>query len=489
MYSASADFITAIKKNVRKFHWSGEINFDTPMELDDDNFFSLRITRSISNNNKLSIGTVFTSQLIADIRLPGVSRYALYGKEISINVSIEGANDVIPMGIYTISEANQTIDHISINAYDYMAKFAEVNFSAALNNLVQSPHSWLYQICSTCGVTLGLSSAQVSACPNGTRKTGFADCVTDVKTWRDVLSYLATYLGSYTYIGRDGKLYLNKYNINLIDNISAAFRYSSGLSDYRTTYDGLYAIYKNEGIQEYVENENTGGLILDLGINPFLQISDAQNRKSALQEIIDAWHNIYYVPYKATMPLMPHYDPGDIIKFTGNQADEYDYGVISEITYDLNGNMSITCAGDNPKLATAQDRFTKSIAGLASEYSNGQEVGTKNFWLLHTDGSTPMTVGSTKTQVAEIVYEQKTDVQRMGFMFTCDGDLSASALIKVEITVDDEIEFTKEFSHRYLKGRRHIPCTWGNRIIGKGTHEAKVYMAVTDSALKWSELA
>ena len=138
-------------------------------------------------------------------------------------------------------------------------------------------------------MTLGNTSAEILAMPNGNRKTGFADSVADVSTWRDVLGYLATYLGGFAYIGRDGKLYIGQYKSISSDTIPANFRFSSNLSDFRTTYDGLYATYKDGGLQEYVSNSNTGGVVLDIGINPFLQFSDDTNRQNALQEIIDAW--------------------------------------------------------------------------------------------------------------------------------------------------------------------------------------------------------
>lgn len=498
MYSASATFLTKIKSNTRKIEWSGTITtvggstYSFNLGGDFDNnigaIVSGTISRSIASQ-ELNIGTAYAGTLSMELILPGVSRYELYNGTISLNCSIDGALDVIPMGIFIISEAMQTADHITIKGYDNMVKFDAVEFIASLNNSIQLPHLWLEQMCMACGVTLGSTSAQIQAMPNGNRKTGFADSVADVKTWRDVLGYLAAYLGGFAYIGRDGALYIGQYKANSADTVPSSFRKSSNLSDFRTTFDGLYAVYKEEGVQEYVQNTNTGGLILDLGTNPFLQISNALNREAALQEIINKWDGVYYVPFQSEMPLVPVCDPGDVLTFTDNQADIYDYGAITQIVFTIGGTMSVTCCGDNPRLAAAEDRFTKSIAGLASEYSNGQEVGTKNFWLLHTDGTTPQTVGSTKTQVAEIVYIQKTDVQRMGFMFTCDGDLSDSAIIKVEITVDDVVEFTKEYSHRYLKGRRHIPVTWGSRITGKGTHEAKVYMTVTDQKLLWSELA
>ena len=487
MYPTSADFQTAVKSNLRTFHWSGTINTPTPITFGDSDILEGSLVRSISGES-LEIGSVYSSQLTLNIKLP-VSRYELYGCQITLSCSVEGATDVIPMGVFTITEALQSVGSISITAFDSMIKFDDVPFSASLNTNIQSPFMWISSMCITCGVTLGNTEAQIEALPNGRRKTGFADSVTDVKTWRDVLGYMAAYLGSYAYIGRDGKLYLGQYGTSSSDTIPASYRFSSELSDFRTTYDGLYATYKDGGVQEYVSNTNTGGIILDLGVNPFLQFSDDLNRQDALQEIIDLWDGVYYVPYSSDMPLIPSYDVGDILTFIDNQASTYDLGAITEITYNIIGGMNVICSGDNPKLAAAQDRFTKTIAGLSSDYSNGQEVGTKNFWLLHTHTIANNNIGNSKTLVAEIEFNQKTDVQRMGFMFDCDGTLSASAVVKVEMTVDDEVIWTEEYTDRKLAGKIPFPHNMGQRITGKGTHTAKVYMTVTNSALLWSELA
>lgn len=488
MYSTSAQFQTKIKENIRGIHWSGVIQTPTPISFSDGDIISGSLVRSISGE-KLEIGSVYSSQLTLEVILPSVSRYELYGCEISLSCSIDGASDVVPMGEFIITEANQTASKISITAYDAMIKFDDVTFSPSLHTTIQSPFLWLSEMCAECGVTLGSTSAQIEILANGSRKTGFADVVSDVQTWRDVLGYLGAYLGAFAYIGRDGYLYMGAYGPYSVDTVPASFRFSSNLSDFRTTYDGLYATYKDGGVQEYVSNTNTGGIVYDLGANPFLQFSDDSNRQDALQEIIDVFDGVYYVPYESEMPLIPTYDPSDVLTFVDNQAGAYDIGAITEITYNIGGTMTVLCSGDNPRLAEAQDRFTKTLAGLASEYSNGQEIGSKNFWLLETDVIVNDNIGSTKTLVAKIDFNQKTDVQRMGFMFTCDGDLSDSATIKVEINVDDEVTYTFEVSHRYLNGRRHVPVTWGKRITGKGDHTAKVYMTVTDSALIWSELS
>ena len=491
MYSASADFITAIKSNTRSIKWNGTItkNDGTVLSFADVNLVGNgSITRSISSQS-LNIGTAYASSLALELILPEVSRYELYGATITINCSVPNVNDVIPMGIYTISEATQTADHINIKAYDNMLKFDNVAFSPTLNNDYQLPYKWLSDMCGECGVLLGATTAQIKALANGDRKTGFADVVTDVKTWRDVLGYLASYLGAFAYIGRDGKLYLASYGSNSADTVPSSFRYSSGLSDFRTCYDGLYATYKEEGLQEYVSNNNSDGIVLDLGVNPFLQFTSSTNRSEALQEIIDTFNGVYYVPFSAEMPLVPTYDVGDVLTFTDNQASVYDYGAITAITYNIVGTMSVTCSGDNPRLAEAQDRFTKSVAGLSADYNNGQETGSKNFWLLHTENDSSLTVGNTKTLVSQLEWNQKVDVQRMGFMFTCEAELSATATVLVLITVDDEQDYEFDVTEeKSMKGKRIFSANCGFRVTDKGDHVAKVYMTVTDNPTLWSDI-
>ena len=490
MYSASATFNTKIKSNTRSLNWSGTITANgNTYTLSDDDLIKGSITRSISSQS-LSIGTAYAATLSLEFILPGVSRYELYNGTIEMSVSLDGASDVIPMGVYTISEALQTSDHITIKAYDNMLKFDEVNFTPSSHLTIQKPYEWLTEMCTACSVTLGSTSAQISVMPNGSRKTGFADVVSDVKSWRDVLGYLATYLGGYAYIGRDGKLYIGQYGSTSADTVPSSFRYSSNLSDYRTTYDGLYATYKEGGVQEYVANSNSGGIVLDIGVNPFLQFSDQTNRLDALGEIIDAWDGVYYVPYDSDMPLVPTYDIGDVLTFTDNQASVYDIGAITEITYNVGGQMHVRCSGDNPRLSSAEDRFTKTVAGLASDYNNGQEVGGKAFWLLHTENTSALTVGSTKTQVAEIEWNQTVDVMRTALVFSCEATLSATATVKVLLTVDDSVDYECEHTEeKMLLGTRMINSSKGFRVTGKGTHTAKVYLTVTDNPLIWSDLA
>ena len=484
MYPASAAFLTAIKSNIRDISWNGTITTTggAVYTFNDGNIInSGSITRMISQQS-LRVGTVYAASLSIELILPGVSRYELYNGTIELECSIDGALDVIPMGSYTIGEALQASDHITLKAYDNMLLFDGVGFVPASHVDIQTPYNWLVEACTACGVALGSTSAEISVMPNGGRKTGFADVVSDVKSWRDVLGYLATYLGGYAYIGRDGKLYIGQYGATSADTVPSSFRYSSNLSDYRTTYDGINAIYKNDGVQEYTTNTNTGGLVLELGVNPFLQITDQTNRMDALQEIIDAWDGIYYVPFDSDMPLVPTYDVGDILTFTDNQASVYDIGAITEITYNIDGQMHIKCSGDNPRLASAQDRYTKIVSSVNENTNNGQQVGGKDFWLLMLTNEEQITVSSTEIQIAEIEYNQSTYGQRLEMILTIDATLSATAVVNIRVTVDDDLDLEMSVTEdKSFKGERVFHCSNPQKVYGTGTHACKVYMTVTDS--------
>lgn len=143
MYNASNTYKNLIKSNVRKLNWSGTITLDnTTINFSSDNILSGSLTRQISGST-LEIGTVYASELTLEVYLPSVSRYALFGKRITLKSTLDGATDVIPMGTFTIAEATQAADHISITAYDDMLKFSDANFAPTLYVELLTPYQWL----------------------------------------------------------------------------------------------------------------------------------------------------------------------------------------------------------------------------------------------------------------------------------------------------------------------------------------------------------
>lgn len=500
MYPVSDTFEEYIKKNTVTFEWYGTITdlegneYDITKENIAKN--TGKITRRCSGQEQLAIGTTCAAELSMNLYLD-VDRYTLYGATVELYFRLyEGvtANDEpitedIPMGIFTISECNQTNGQLNIIAYDNMTKFDDEPFVPYLHQEIQSPYAWLYAACATCGVTLGQTMADIKRMPNGKRYTGYTDVDASVATWKDVVGRIATILGGFAYIGRDGKLYIGTYTNNVVDTINPSHRFKSNLSDYRTTYEGIHNICVAAGEQEYASNDNEDGLVLDIGTNPFLQFTRQVTRIKALQEIINIWNDVYYVPFEATIPIMPHYDPGDVISFTGNQAAEYDYAAITEMVYAIGGQMSIRCSGDNPRLVGAQDKFSKTVEGLSGGYNNTNGSGNNGFWILHTSNTDAITVTDEEIQITEIEWVQTTVVQDIEMIVIIDAELSASAQVKLRLVVDDDEDYEIEVvTEREFKGTRPFHGSNPQRIVGKGTHTAKVYMTVTDSPILVGDL-
>ena len=151
--------------------------------------------------------------------------------------------------------------------------------------------------------------------------------------------------------------------------------------------------------------------------------------------------------------------------------------------------MRVSCSGDNPRLADAQDRFTKTIEGISNDYTNTRNIGGKDFWILSTTNTDAITVSGTEIELTEIEWYQRTYVQDIEMLLTVDAVLSATANVVIRMNVDDDTDFEMLVTEsKSLKGERVFHCTNPQKITGVGNHTAKVYMTVTDSALLVGDL-
>lgn len=499
MYPVSDTFKDYIKRKTVTCSWHGVV-------VDkDENSYELTINDIVQNSgkltrrcssDKLAIGTTCASELQINLFL-NVDRYTLIGAEITLYFTLyEGVDssnnpitEDVPMGIFTISECTQSNGQLHIIAYDNMTKFDDSQFNLVTHTDIQTPYDWLLDACTACDIILGNTLEQIALMPNGKRYTGFTDVASDVVSWRDILGRIATVLGGFAYIGRDGKLYIKQYTSESVDTIPASFRYQSDFSDYRTTYSGIHHICRLTGVQEYVENENEDGLVLDIGTNPFLQFTKESARIKALQEIINAWNDVYYVPFNVSMPIVPHYDPGDVVTFTDNQAAEYDYGAITEMIISIGGKTTISCSGEDPRLANSQDKFAKTVEGLSNTYDNTRNTGDNGFWILHITNTEEITVGDTEVQIAEIEWTQKTLFQDIEMILLVDAELSATAQVTLRLNVDDEQDYEiLVVTDKSLKGTRPFHGSNPQKVSGKGLHTAKVYMTVIDTPMLIGDL-
>ena len=366
MYSVSDSYKTAIQDNTRSFSWSGTITTTSgkvyPFENKDIVKGSGYVSRQCSGSSEIELGSVYAAELGISL-FSDIDRYSLENAEVELifhmNLS-DGTVEDVPMGIFYVAEANRKIKTLEIKAYDAM-----LNFDKAYSEAQSSgyPYDFLTAMCSTCHVELAHTQEEIEALPNGSELLGiYPD--NDIETWRDFLHYLTQALCSFAFINREGKLRLVQYGESPVCTINNTHRYSSSFSDFVTRYTAISSTNRRTNTAEYYSLDPDDGLTMNLETNPLLQFGLDETRSRILNTILNAISVIRYVPFDSETIGDPALEPGDVLTFTGGQADASQMAAITSITTKINGKCSLKCVGKNPRLAEAKSKNDKDITGL-----------------------------------------------------------------------------------------------------------------------------
>ena len=366
MYSVSDSYKTAIQDNTRSFSWSGTITTTSgkvyPFENKDIVKGSGYVSRQCSGSSEIELGSVYAAELGISL-FSDIDRYSLENAEVELifhmNLS-DGTVEDVPMGIFYVAEANRKIKTLEIKAYDAM-----LNFDKAYSEAQSSgyPYDFLTAMCSTCHVELAHTQEEIEALPNGSELLGiYPD--NDIETWRDFLHYLTQALCSFAFINREGKLRLVQYGESPVCTINNTHRYSSSFSDFVTRYTAISSTNRRTNTAEYYSLDPDDGLTMNLETNPLLQFGLDETRSRILNNILNAISVIRYVPFDSETIGDPALEPGDVLTFTGGQADASQMAAITSITTKINGKCSLKCVGKNPRLAEAKSKNDKDITGL-----------------------------------------------------------------------------------------------------------------------------
>lgn len=364
MYNVSQDYIDALTSPAQKYKL--KLNIDG-MEYPDSVVVggSFTITNQCSEADIVQIGSVFCAELKMTVASGVIERNTWNGAVIEASEGMEVSEDTweyVPLGVFTVAEANHTDEGVQIVAYDSMVKF-DKTFGLSTTN--GSPYSILRLLCNDCGVALGMTQAQVEALANGTQTISLYS-ENDCETYRDVLYWLAQTLATFATIGRDGKLYLREYTSTETMTLDDSMRFQgSSFSDFVTEYSGVGYTDTDSQKYNYVSDGQDDKLTYNLGANPFMQYgTDSVKRQMALN-ILNKLKVIAYVPFKTGYLNTPAYDLGDVIRNTDGIAVNSKC-CIMWYEYNFATGYQVEGFGQNPTLATARNKVDKDISGLLS---------------------------------------------------------------------------------------------------------------------------
>lgn len=428
MYQVSEEYLKQTKRKVQTFRLAGTVN-KIAFTNHDILSGSFTITNQCSEQNDVKIGSVYIGELKCtfkpDLQVPDWTNAQII---VSEGLLIDGtAWEDVPLGVYTVSEANDTEYGIDITAYDNMARF---NRSCAVDITIGTPYELLTLACTTCEVELGMTKADVDALPNGTESLSLYT-ENDIETWQDFVFWVAQATGTIATMDREGKLVLRSYTQNVVDTLTNHNRFTgSKFSKFETRYSGLSCVNIADDTTSYYESDPDNYLTYNLGSNPFLQYGVDSYKEQIRRAVLDALLKIDYVPFETSCLCGAMYDLGDIIHCTDGIAPGK-LGCVMMYDYTFNGGYKITGFGSDPALATAKSKTDKNLEGLRNS------VSSSDILFFNYENASALQLGDGDSKA--IIDIRFTSSVSIGVLFQAEILLEATA---TEVDVIGTIEYT-----------------------------------------------
>ena len=403
MYPVSEAFLQAVQGNTRKYYWTGKITTVAGVEY----FFTQEdivkgsgyITAQCCGNSEIELGAVYAAEMGISLFLD-IDRYTLEDAKVELTYHLrlaDGSYEAVPMGIFEVSEANRTTHVLELKAYDYMLRF-DRDFNGF--ETIGTAYGMM-ALCSTaCGVELAQSQAEIEALPNGSELLSIYP-KNDIETYRDVLYFTAQVLGGFFCINREGRLEFRQYGNTPVMEILQKHRFSSSFSDFVTRYTAVSSTNLRTQTSEYYALEEDDGLTMNLGINPLLQFGLEETRAELCRNILTALSVVNYVPFDSDTIGNPALDLGDVLTFSGGQADSQQITCVTSFTVKIGGRQSLKCVGKNPRLSQAKSKNDKNISGLLNQIEAGK-IGIHTF-----TNASAYTLGETNVRIISIEFASK----------------------------------------------------------------------------------
>lgn len=372
MYDVSEEYLAQIHNDVTQSYVTFTID---NVQYTEDNILqgSFNISNQCTGTNDVTIGAVYVGVLNAVLRGVNITRQTWRGKQIipTFHFLVDEENDTwetVPLGIFTISQAEWKATGITIKAYDNMSLLDK---AFSINQASGTLYDFLSLAAVACDITLGQTREEFATLPNGTMTFSFYSGG-GVETWRDLVSYIAQVCGGFATVDRSGQLVIRTYGTTAIAEINPSQRHTGVVfSDFKTKYTSISITFIDAKETKIYTAAVNDGLMMVIGANPFLQ--NENQARVAAPNIVTAIGNIQYNPYKASIASNPIFDLGDVIEFVNGIAGTSSMGCVQKYEFYLHKNMKLSGYGADPNSAEARSKTQKQIAQVASAVNNSAQ--------------------------------------------------------------------------------------------------------------------
>ncbi|MBB6696239.1 hypothetical protein [Clostridium algidicarnis] len=195
MYNVTQDFLKSVKQNGREFQASvkvGDIIFK------DDNIVEISLEEDVNPTDSLMLGSVASNKLqVTLVDTPYTSTLGNAMVSASIGLLVGGVYEEVPLGIFAIDDISKDKNTIKLTCFDNMIKlekayFSNLSYPASIKDVAQ-------EICTKAGVKLATELPDITI----NKIEGY--------TYREAISFIASFLGGFARFNRLGALEIKSY--------------------------------------------------------------------------------------------------------------------------------------------------------------------------------------------------------------------------------------------------------------------------------------
>lgn len=311
MYDVPKEYRAAIRSPTRKDRMAGKLTLTdgSTIELTDSAVIagSVSVDNQCVSGQELAFGSVYMGQASLQLRT-ALSSAAFYDAALQIDYEIQLADGswyTLPVGRYTVAEAERSAAVVSLTGYDNMLKL-ERKFSGSA--ILGDAYTMLTQIASTCGVELAQSEAEIKALSPNAEILRQLDGSYRVSTWRDCVGAIAQLLAGFATIDRLGRLRIVQFGETPCVTLSENARTNAKISDFSCHYAALVIETDTDTFTSDIEGES--GLEMTISDMPLAESGTAEVRQGICDAVFARLRALDYTPAAVTMPGDPASDFG-----------------------------------------------------------------------------------------------------------------------------------------------------------------------------------
>lgn len=448
MYNTSADYKTAMRNNSRPYDTVyGTVTFSDNSTLTVDSSImptnAITISKQCIDGDELMFGGVFASELKLSL-ITDEDRYAFFDATIELNYKIKigetsGANpqpifETVPLGIFTVADADRPHDIINLTAYDNMTML-----DGSIGGNVISGTLWeiFQRIELDTGMELAFDENDLEDFPNHEYSLEMAQD-RGINTYRDIVKVICQLLGCIGYADRTGKLALKSFSTSADLSLTTGDWYSCVPADYLTHYIGLSITSTSGTYSASSPDPLEVGSIMIVSDAPAWDIGSEESLRERTTELFTYLHSIDYTPCEISMPSDPSFDCGDMLALTLRDGTTINT-LITSMEWKFHAGMSISSEGINPYLSQ------EAMIDSSGQRIISQAVAKSKLQFVHFTNPSTRNIGDDETElIAEVEFTPTADTDAL-FVATIlvDADVSDTTTtttesVSVPITVTDQ---------------------------------------------------